>query len=125
MPDIELLNFGTVAGSYGLIPTILTSNVVATQMVTGLTVTKEADKEVWADGVLTYTITVTNQAVQDFSNPVFTDTLDILKVTLVDDSVKIDGASVTYTYVAGLLSVVLPDLETGDSVEITFQVQTL
>lgn len=126
MADISLLNSGAVAGSYGLIPTVVTSNVVTTQLVSGLTVVKSADKEVWADATnLIYTITVTNNAGQEFSNPILTDLLDPLKIILVDGSVEINGVEAVYTYVAGLLTVELPDLAVGDDAEVTFQVQKI
>ena len=46
---------------------------------------------VWADGVLTYTIAVTNSTAEIFTSPVITDVLDKTLVTFVDGSVTIDG----------------------------------
>lgn len=54
----KLSNLVTVEGNYNNILTELTSNTSVVNMIEGLTVTKEADKQNWASGNLTYTITI-------------------------------------------------------------------
>ncbi len=120
--DSTLKNTALVTGLYNLIPTPITSNLVETLFVNGLTITKVADKEVWADGPLTYTITISNEATQPYTNLVLTDLIDITKADLIADTVKVNGLKATYTYVLGLLTVNLADLAKGETVEITFQV---
>lgn len=124
MAEFNLQNTANVEGLYGLIPTELTSDAVITQLISELTIIKTADKALWADNsYLTYTVTITNNESQNFTTASFTDLLDTTKIVLVDDSVKVNGDTETYTYDAGLLSVTLPDINAGDTVIITFQVQ--
>ncbi len=125
MPQIPLLNSATVTGLYDLLETSLTSNIVTTEIVTGLTITKTADKESWVDGVLTYTITITNEAGLSFTDLTVTDLLDTTLIDLVADSVTVDGTAAAYTYTAGLLSVVIPDIASGETAVITFQVSQI
>lgn len=83
---------------------------------------------VWADGVLTYTITVTNSTAEIFTSPVITDVLDKTLVTFVDGSVTIDGqpaATEIYSYdeAGGKLTVNLSNIAPSVSSTITFQVK--
>lgn len=96
-------------------------------MISGLTITKTADKEVWADGLLTYTIVLDNEATETYSSPVVTNKIDTSLVTFVAGSVTIDeteAASSEYTYEesAGTLTVNLTDIATSSKKTITFQV---
>ena len=86
----ELTNTASVAGNYNEIPVTFSSDALVVTMLDGLTVTITADKTVWADGVLTYTITVNNETTENFTAPVVTDILDTTLVIFVSDSVTID-----------------------------------
>ncbi len=125
MADVKLSNTATIVGNYDAIPTTLVSEAVITEMIAGLTIEKTADKQNWASGLLTYTITVTNGAEKAFENPVITDTLDPTLIKLVEDTVQVNGAKADYTYDAdtGLLTVTLETVATEGKAEITFQVQ--
>ena len=125
MADVKLSNTATIVGNYDAIPTTLVSEAVITEMIAGLTIVKTADKQNWASGDLTYTITVTNGAEKAFENPIITDTLDPKLIKLIDDSVKVNGTTTQYTYDAdtGLLTVVLETIAIEGKSEITFQVQ--
>lgn len=123
----ELSNVVSALGSYNSIPTSITSEAVLVTMISGLTITKSADKTVWADGALTYTIKIDNQAGETYTNPVVTDILDGTLVSFVDGSVTIDGVSATndeYSFESGTntLTVTLTDIPSGGSKTITFQV---
>lgn len=122
--DNTLTNLVTASGTYNLISTVLTSDAVVTQLVSGLTIVKVADKGVWTDGYLTYTITLTNNAQYDFETPTLNDILDPTFVTLVEDSVMVDDAVTAYTYdeITGALAVTLPTIEVDGSTVVTFQV---
>ena len=50
-----LNNTASATGNYNDIPTTITSDVSTVTLLNGLTITKTADKQVWADGLLTYT----------------------------------------------------------------------
>lgn len=59
--ESELRNSATSAGIYNNIPTSITSTVSVVTIIDGLSITKTADKQVWADGILTYTIIIDNK----------------------------------------------------------------
>ena len=125
MADLKLSNIATITGNYDSIATALSSEAVITSLISGLTIVKTADKENWASGYLTYTITVTNNAEKPFESPKITDTLEPSLITLVENSVKEGETTKEYDYDAttGVLSVQLETIDVGQSAEITFQVQ--
>ena len=123
----ELTNTASVAGNYNEIPVTFSSDALVVTMLDGLTVTITADKTVWADGVLTYTITVNNETTENFTAPVVTDILDTTLVIFVSDSVTIDDvkateAQFTYEEANGTFTVKLSDIAPTSSSKITFQV---
>lgn len=125
--ETELTNTVRAVGNYNNIPTAITSDALVVTMISGLTITKTADKSIWADGALTYTITINNQSTQSYTSPVITDVLDTSLVVFTPDSVTIDGVKATssqYTYdeSTSTLTVNLEDLAAAATKTITFQV---
>ena len=125
--ETELSNVVSALGNYNSIPTSITSDAVLVTMISGLTITKSADKTVWADGNLTYTIKIDNQTNETYTDPVLTDILNGTLVTFVDESVTIDGVKASeseYSYESGTstLTVTLADIPAGGSKTVTFQV---
>ena len=123
----NLSNTVTVLGNYNEIPTSISSQALVVAMIDGLTVTKTADKMVWADGVLTYTIEVDNKALESYTSPIITDILDISLVSFVNDSVTIDGTKAeeskyTYNDADGTLTINIPDIIASGKCVVTFQV---
>lgn len=123
----ELRNIVTALGNYNDIPTSISSPVLVTTLISGLTITKSADKSIWADGSLTYTITIDNQTTVSYTEPKVTDILDAELVEFVDGSVTIDDQKATseqYTYdtTTNTLTVNLTDLAPSETKTITFQV---
>lgn len=114
-----------VTGTYDSIPTTLTLEAIITDLISGLTIIKTADKQNWATGNLTYTIKITNAATSAFEKPTFTDILDPTLIKLVDNSVKVNGTTTEYNYDSGTgkLSVELETIAIEESTTITFQVQ--
>ncbi len=124
--ETELSNTVSAVGNYNEIPTSITSLASVVTMISGLTITKEADKPIWADGLLTYTITVDNQATETYTSPVVSDVINTTLVDFVVDSVTIDGVAATsseYEYTGGTLTVKLTDIGPSSSKKITFQVK--
>ncbi len=124
---MDLSNIVSVLGNYNNIPTEINSEAVVVSMIDGLTVTKTADKMVWADGLLTYTIVINNKADLSYITPVITDILDTTKVGFVNESVTIDGVKAetskyTYEESTGTLTITLDDIEATGSTTITFQI---
>ncbi len=127
MNSKELLNTVSATGTYNGLPTAITSEAVAVQIVDGLTITKTADKQSWGNGLLTYTITIQNTAAESYATPVVTDVIDTTLVKFVPDSVYIDDVqaeSSQYTYddTTHTLTINLSDITSGSSKKITFQV---
>ena len=125
MADVKLSNIANVVGTYDSVPTTLTSEAVITDLIAGLTIVKTADKQNWASGNLTYTVTVTNNAENAFETPTFTDILDPTLIKLVEDTVTVNDKTAEYTYnpTSGELSITLETIATSASSVITFQVQ--
>lgn len=125
MADVSLSNSVSVTGTYDLEPLLLVSNTVATKIVKGITVHKTADKEKWATGNLTYTITIENNADNPFETPTLVDVLDTNLITLVENSVLVDGVTKEYIFEksTGTLSINLETIAVGGSSVITFRVQ--
>ena len=124
---MDLSNTVSVLGNYNNIPTEISSEAVVISMIDGLTVTKTADKMVWADGLLTYTIVINNKADLSYTSPVITDILDTTKVGFVNESVTINGVKAetskyTYEESTGKLTITLDDITATGSTTITFQV---
>jgi len=123
--ETELSNVVTATGDYNNVPVTITSDASVVTMLEGLTITKSADKTVWADGYLTYTITVKNDSTETYANATITDILDTSLVTFKDGSVTIDGTQATsseYSYTSGTLTVNLGDVSPSGEKVVTFQV---
>lgn len=123
----ELTNTVTVGGNYNDIPTSISSEAVVVTMLDGLTVTKSADKSVWADGALTYTVEVNNETTVNYTEPVITDTLNTTLVSFDAGSVTINGEKMdeskyTYSDATGFLTINLDTISPSSKSTITFQV---
>lgn len=124
----ELTNFATAEGTYNSIPTSLTSNTSVVNLIDGLTLSLSADKQNWINGVLTYTITLSNQTTTSYQNPVISDTLDTTLVTFVEDSVTINetkASSSEYSYDTSnnTLKITLTEVQPNSNTIIKFQVK--
>ena len=84
--ETKLNNTASVLGEYDGVPTSVNSEALVVSLISGLTVTKSADKMVWADWTLTFTIEVNNQTEKSYTAPVITDVLDINLVSFVAGS---------------------------------------
>ncbi len=126
--ETNLSNIVTVLGNYNSIPTQITSEVLVVSMISGLTVKKTADKMVWGDRKLTYTIEVDNQTNVDYTDPVITDELDISLIKFVAGSVKVNGVELdsskyTYDEGSGKLSITIETVGALQKSTITFEVE--
>lgn len=123
-----LTNTVKAVGNYNDIPTAITSAASVVTMINGLSITKTADKEVWAEGNLTYTIIIENKSEKAYNDPEITDVLDTTLVNFVEDSVTIDGQKAivdtdySYDTSTNTLTINLSNIEVSTSKTITFQV---
>lgn len=125
--ESELRNSATSAGIYNNIPTSITSTVSVVTIIDGLSITKTADKQVWADGILTYTIIIDNQTEKVYESPKITDVLDNNLIEFINGSVTIDEVTATsseYSYNAleHTLTINLEHLNPSSTKTIKFQV---
>lgn len=123
----ELSNTATVLGNYNSIPTEISTQALVVTMITGLTVTKTADKMVWSEGNLTYTIVINNEADESYTSPIITDMLDTSLITFVNDSITVDGVNLdttkyTWDAATGKLTINLEDIAVNTKKTVTFQV---
>lgn len=123
----QLTNMVSAIGTYNNLPTSITSEAVVVSMISGLTITKTADKQSWADGNLTYTITIKNDATEAYATPVVTDIIDNTLVNFVEDSVYINGTKAEtsqykYDSTAHSLTINLTDIAPSTTAVATFQV---
>ena len=123
----ELNNIVTATGQYNSIPTSLTSNTSVVNMIEGLTLTKEADKQNWSSGDLTYTITLKNETDKVYSNLVIKDVINTTLVEFVKGSVTINGNNALesqYSYDEGTstLTINLNDAGPSSTNTLTFRV---
>lgn len=122
-----LTNTVRAVGNYDSIPTAITSTASVVTMISGLSITKTADKQVWAEGNLTYTIKIDNQSEKTYTEPKITDELDTTKVTFVENSVTIDGSTAdtskyNFDSDTNTLTITLDDIAVSNSCTVTFQV---
>lgn len=123
-----LSNTVSALGNYNDVPTAMASEAVLVTLLDGLKITKTADKPVWADGVLTYTIVLTNDETKPYTAPVVTDIIDNTRVDFISGSVMIEGVAATndqYSYNENThtLTVLLGDIAATSTRTITFQVK--
>ena len=126
--ETNLSNTASVLGEYNSISTQINSEALVVVMISGLTVKKTADKMVWGDGKLTYTIEVDNQTNVDYTDPVITDELDISLIKFVAGSVKVNGVELdsskyTYDEGSGKLSITIETVGASQKSTITFEVE--
>ena len=123
-----LSNTISALGNYNDVPTAMASEAVLVTLLDGLKITKTADKPAWADGVLTYTIVLTNDETKPYTAPVVTDIIDNTLVDFISGSVMIEGVAATddqYSYNENThtLTVLLDDIAATSTRTITFQVK--
>ena len=123
-----LSNTVSALGNYNDVPTAMASEEVLVTLLDGLKITKTADKPAWADGVLTYTIVLTNDETKPYTAPVVTDIIDNTLVDFISGSVMIEGVAATddqYSYNENThtLTVLLDDIAATSTRTITFQVK--
>ena len=74
--ETELSNTATILENYNNIPTEISTQALVVTMLNGITAKKTADKMIWGDGDLTYTIEVNNQSDETYVSPIITDMLN-------------------------------------------------
>lgn len=124
MAEVILKNYADVAANYEGEALDFRSNEVSTTIVRGLSATKTANKTFWVNGLLEYTITVTNDSGVELTGGHLVDDLDASIITLDQTSgVFVNDVPVVFQYSANRLTVQLPDLADGESAVVKFYVK--
>ncbi len=118
----NLTNKCTLSGQIGADILTMDSSPSDVKIYDAITATKTANKTVWTEGILLYTITINNGETIDFETPSFSDTLNTTLVDYVTDSFKVGGAVHAHNYASGVLTATLPTITAGNSLTITFEV---
>ena len=92
----KLINSAISNGKFNGIETEVNSNAVEVALISGLSISKESDKIVWADDILTFTLTIKNSTINEFENIIINDILDPAFVSLITDSVRINDIPAGY-----------------------------
>lgn len=125
MAEVILTNMGDFTAEYDGEIITFSSTEVKTTIVHGITAVKSADKSIWVNGPLLYTVVLTNDSGMPLTDGTFTDQLDIALITLDEaHGIYINGVKTAHTFDAGgvLLVEHLPTIAPGESITITFQV---
>lgn len=127
MADNNVLNKALIEGVYGDEDLPLSASTELEVLMVQISIVKTADQKVWAQGPLTYIITIANNGDLPYTGLTFTDTLDITKVAFVENSVMIDNVlappgGYDYDATTGILTIDLVDIPAGGTRKITFRV---
>ena len=103
----------------------ITSNTVTTALLLAPTMLKAVDKLTASIGdTLTYTITITNPALQAITNIPFTDTI-AAGATYVASSFTVNGSAATPTITGSTLTYTIPTIASLATATITFKVDAV
>lgn len=124
----ELTNVVNASGTYNNVPTAFNSNTSVVNIVEGLTLTLDADKQNWIEGNLKYTVTLNNTTDKAYNNVTLTDMINTSLVTLITSTIKIEEAFATpdqyqYDDSSGNLTITLGNVPETSEKTVTFEVK--
>jgi uncharacterized repeat protein (TIGR01451 family) len=123
----KLINSAISNGKFNGIETEVNSNAVEVALISGLSISKESDKIVWADDILTFTLTIKNSTINEFENIIINDILDPAFVSLITDSVRINDipagyGTIFYNLESGLFTIKIPHISSLQTIKVSFKV---
>ena len=124
----KLTNCATINGIYNNLETIIQSNIVSVSLINNLEISKCSNKTLWASGTLRYTITINNISDTTLNNIVITDILNPEYISLIVESVRINGVPAGYDILKynknnGTMIINIPNIDANECIEIDFKVQ--
>lgn len=119
----EIVNSFTVTGNILNLNTMITSNDVIINAIDNLMITKSANKSIWENGILTYTITITNNSDNIITNN-FSDIINPSYASLITNLVFLNNnvPSFNYNKLTGLLEINDIIINPNESVIISYSV---
>lgn len=120
-----ILNNFLVTGKINNLDTTITSNIISVEVPSSqLSISKLANKNIWSDGILKYSITITNNSNSNIINATFKDVINPKYANVIPSSVLVNNSSYQFTYnkVTGQLEINNLNINANEIVTITYSV---
>ena len=94
-----ILNNFLVTGKINNLDTTITSNIISVEVPSSpLSISKLANKNIWSDGILKYSIIITNNSNSNITNGIFKDVINPKYANVIPSSVLVNNSSYPFTY---------------------------
>ena len=120
-----ILNNFLVTGKINNLDTTITSNIISVEVPgSQLSISKLANKNIWSDGILKYSITITNNSNSNIINATFKDVINPKYANVIPSSVLVNNSSYQFTYnkVTGQLEINNLNINVNEIVTVTYSV---
>ena len=120
-----ILNNFLVTGKINNLDTTITSNIISVEVPSSpLSISKLANKNIWSDGILKYSITITNNSNSNIINGTFKDVINPKYANVIPSSVLVNNNSYTFTYnkATGQLEINNLNINVNEIVTVTYSV---
>ena len=120
-----ILNNFLVTGKINNLDTTITSNIISVEVPSSqLSISKLANKNIWSDGILKYSITITNNSNSNITNGIFKDVINPKYANVIPSSVLVNNNSYPFTYnkATGQLEINNLNINVNEIVTVTYSV---
>ena len=120
-----ILNNFLVTGKINNLDTTITSNIISVEVPSSqLSISKLANKNIWSDGILKYSITITNNSNSNIINGTFKDVINPKYANVIPSSVLVNNNSYPFTYnkATGKLEINNLNINVNEIVTVTYSV---
>ena len=120
-----VLNNFLVTGKINNLDTTITSNIISVEIPSSpLSISKLANKNIWSDGILKYSIIITNNSNSNIINGIFKDVINPKYANVIPSSVLVNGSTLPFTYnkATGQLEINNLNINANEIVTITYSV---
>lgn len=118
-----ILNNFLVTGKINNLDTIITSNIISVEVPSSpLSISKLANKNIWSDGILKYSITITNNSNSNITNGIFKDVINPKYANVIPSSVLVNNSSYPFTYNKATGQLEINNLNINEIVTVTYSV---
>lgn len=118
-----ILNNFLVTGKINNLDTTITSNIISVEVPSStLSISKLANKNIWSDGILKYSIIITNNS--NITNGIFKDVINPKYANVIPSSVLVNNSSYPFTYnkATGQLEINNLNINANEIVTVTYSV---
>ena len=120
-----ILNNFLVTGKINNLDTTITSNIISVEVPSSqLSISKLANKNIWSDGILKYSITITNNSNSNIINGTFKDVINPKYANVIPSSVLVNNNSYPFIYnkATGQLEINNLNINVNEIVTVTYSV---